>query len=519
MKMNKLLSLLVLLAVLVCGTSAFAAGENEPVFEEPVTITTMMLEDNLRACPEDTSMTDNPFYNLFKAHGINVEYVISGSAEELTTKLNLAIVDEDLPDLMQVNAVTFNELAEAGMLADLTDVFEEYASDELKRRFYADDGLMMSNCTIDGRIYGLSVPTGYEDMIPVVCIRTDWLEELGLEEPKTVEDVFAIAKAFKDNNMGGTCTIGVGMTQNMSTILEPTVGLLNGYGAFTDTWLEKDGALVNSNIQPEMRNALEALSKHYADGLIDPEFGTKAMNNVTEDALSGKAGVLVMHFCAPFDLGNGVANGQEWGYYNMMDLEGGYAYCQASIGFTNCVAVSADCENPEAAIVMMNLFADAATNEQETYNSNGINNYAFPCMITDPTLTNNFIHQEYIAYINDGTPYSAASASSIESAELWRKEGQQEGYIMYAVYGDESTETCVDNVKAADRYMISEYTGATTELMNEYNSILKDMLNQTFTAIIKGDEPIEAFDAFVEEWLEQGGQEITDEVNDWYAAR
>ena len=55
--------------------------------------------------------------------------------------------------------------------------------------------------------------------------------------------------------------------------------------------------------------------------------------------------------------------------------------------------------------------------------------------------------------------------------------------------------------------------------MNEYNSILNDLLNQTFTAIIKGDESIEAFDAFVEEWLEQGGQEITDEVNEWYADR
>lgn len=519
MKTRNLLAMAMAFVMLVTGAVALAVCEDEYVFEEPITITSMMLEDNLRACPTDTSVTDNPFYNLYKAHGINVEYVISGSQEELTTKLNLAIVDGNLPDIIQVDPVNYTELVEAGMLADLSEAIENYGSDELKRRLYADDGLMMSNCTKDGKIYGMAIPGGYEDFIPVVCIRTDWLRELGLEAPKTMEDVWTIAKAFKDNNMGGTCTIGVGMTQNMATSLEPTLGLLNGYGAFANIWLDQDGTLVSSNIQPEMRAALEDLAKRYADGLIDPEFGTKAMSNVTEDALSGKSGVLVMHFCAPFDLGNGVAQGQEWGYFNVMDPEGNIGYAQASVGFTGCVSVSAACEHPEAAVIMMNMFAQAIAEDKTTYDDNGINNYAWPCKATDPTLTNNFIHQEYLAYLKDGTPYSDVSASTIESGELYNKDGNQEGYIMWAVFGEDSTQTCVDNVKAADRYMVSAYTGTTTETMGEYDSTLTDLLNQTFTAIIKGDEGIEAFDAFVEQWLAQGGQEITDEVNEWYAAR
>lgn len=519
MKTKKLFALLTALVMLLTSASALAVGENEPVLDPPVTVTSMMLEDNLRACPADTDMYNNPFYSLYQAHGITVDYVITGSMDEINTKLNLAIVDGELPDIMEVNAATFRELAEAGMLADLTEVFDKYASEELKRRYNADGGLMLSNCYVDGKLYGLAMPSGYEDYIPVVCVRTDWLKELGMEEPKSMEDVWTIAKAFKDNNMGGTCTIGVGLTQNMATLLEPTVGLLNGYGAFTNTWLEQDGKLVNSNIQPEMRAALEDLAKRYAEGLIDPEFGTKSMANVTEDVLSGRCGVWVSHFCAPFDLGNGVAQGQEWGYYNAMALEGGLGWAQASIGFSGCVAVSAECENPEAAIIMLNLFADANTNDPANYGDNGLNNYAWPLKAVNSTLTNNFIHQEYLAYLENGTEYSKDSVSTIESAEKWRLNGDQEGYIMWAVFGQDSTQTCIDNIKEADRFKISAYTGATTDLMNEYNSILNDLLNQTFTAIIKGDESIEAFDAFVEEWLEQGGQEITDEVNEWYANR
>ena len=39
---------------------------------------------------------------------------------------------------------------------------------------------------------------------------------------------------------------------------------------------------------------------------------------------------------------------------------------------------------------------------------------------------------------------------------------------------------------------------------------------QTYTNIIYGNEPIEAFDTFVEEWKAQGGDQITEEVNAWY---
>lgn len=519
MKMSRIACLLLTLVMLLSSAAALAIGEDQPVFDPAITITTMMDEHPLRVVSSDTSLTNNPYYALYQEHGINVDYVITGNPDELTTKLNLAIVDGDLPDVIQVDAVNFKELAEAGKLADLTEVFEQYASDEVKRRYNSDGGLMLSNCMVDGKLYGLAAPAGYEDYIPVVCIRTDWMEELNLEAPKTMDDVWAIAKAFKDNNMGGTCTMGIGMTQNMATILEPTTGLLNGYGAFTNTWLEKDGVLTHSHIQPEMRAGLEQLAARYAEGLIDPEFGTKAMNNVYEDALSGKSGVVIAHFCAPFDLTNGVAEGQEWGYFNVMDNEGNVAYAQASIGFGGCLAVSAECENPEAAIILLNLATEASATDRITYGQNGINNYAYPFIVPNTTLTNNFQHQEYMAYLADGTQYSQDSATTIETGELWNKEGKHDGYIMWAVFGEDSTQTCVDNVKANDRYMVSAYTGPATELQAEYNSILNDMLNQTFTAIIKGEETIEAFDAFVEEWLEQGGQELTDEVNEWYADR
>lgn len=111
----------------------------------------MMLEDNIRNVPENMTMQSNPWVDLFKEHGMNVTYKISGSAADLDTKLNMAIATDDLPDIMQVTATQFQELSEAGYLADLTEVYETYATPETKAMFTQDGGIMMRNGYVDGQ--------------------------------------------------------------------------------------------------------------------------------------------------------------------------------------------------------------------------------------------------------------------------------------------------------------------------------------------------------------------------------
>ena len=54
--------------------------------------------------------------------------------------------------------------------------------------------------------------------------------------------------------------------------------------------------------------------------------------------------------------------------------------------------------------------------------------------------------------------------------------------------------------------------------MSERKTTMDDMLDQTFIKIISGQETLDAFDSVVEEWTTAGGQEMTDEVNEWYSA-
>ena len=490
-------------------------------YEPSIDITTMMLEDNIRNVPENMTMDSNPWIDLFKEYGINVSYKISGSASDLDTKLNMAIATVDLPDIMQVTASQFQELSEAGYLADLTEVFETYASPETKAMYMQDGGIMMQNGYVDGKLVGLALPQGYQDFIPIVSIRSDWLEECGLDAPKTMDELWNIAKTFKEKNVGGNCSIGIGMTKNVLDLLTPTIGLLNGYHAYYNVWIEQDGELVNSTIQPEMKAALAALHDKYEEGLIDPEFGTKENAQLMEDVMAGRCGIVVSHYCAPFDLLNAVADGQKWEFFSVPSAVDDPVLAQFSLAFSGALCVSAACEHPEAMIEMLNIFTKYVAEDPQTYNDNAVRNFAYPT-ITSAISGNNDIHKEYLEFLETGvTPVTTTQGyeSTVEAAEKYRLNQDIDGYTMWGVFGPEGTEVQVSKAIENNAYMIDAFTGAPTASMIEYSAVLKTLTEQIVTDIICGVKSVDAFDAFVESWKLNGGDAIAAEVNAWYQAK
>lgn len=502
------------------GGNSSADSTTDPFgkYESPITVTTMMLEDNIRNVPEGMTTKDNPWISLFAEYGINVEYKISGSQEELNTKLNMAIATNDLPDIMNASAQQFKDMAEADYLADLTSIYPDYISPEAKAMFEQDGGLMAKNGLINEKMLGLVQPQGYEDFVAVAAIRSDWMKSAGLEEPKKLSDIWQIAKTFKDKKMDGTATIAIGMTKNVLDLLTPTIGLLNGYHAYSNIWIDKNGSLENSSIQPEMKAALGKLAEYYKQGLIDPEFGNKDTTKLMEDAISGKSGVVISHFCAPFDTMNGVKNGQEWAYYRIPSDDDQVVKAQESIGFSSAICYSKKGKNPEAMIKMFNIFTKYVKDDPAKYNDNAIRNFAYPTQ-TASISGNNSIHKEYLSFLETGKkPDSVTDGydSTVEAAEKYRKSKDIEGYTMWAVFGPEGTQNVVDYAIANDGYILNKFTGAPTESMQKYSANLKTMEEQMVTYIIKGTKPLSYFDEFVASWKKNGGDEITKEVNDWY---
>ena len=71
-------------------------------------------------------------------------------------------------------------------------------------------------------------------------------------------------------------------------------------------------------------------------------------------------------------------------------------------------------------------------------------------------------------------------------------------------------------LKKYDGFQLNEYLGIPTEAMASRLPNLYKNEYEVFTAIIMG-ESIDKFDEFVKNWNDQGGTDITKEVNAWYA--
>lgn len=210
---------------------------------------------------------------------------------EYGDKTNVTLASDKIPDLMVVNekSPAFIKAAEAGAFWDLTGKLDKY---ENLKPANEQTG---KNTQVNGKTYGIyrvrpSLRSG-------IVIRKDWLAKLGLKEPKTVEDLYTVAKAFREQDPDGNGkkdTYGLiipkwpGGYSSASPydVIETWFGAPNGWG-------ERDGKLVPGFDTPEFLGANRWLRKWVTEGLINPDFATLDTANWNDPFVQGKGGMII----------------------------------------------------------------------------------------------------------------------------------------------------------------------------------------------------------------------------------
>lgn len=150
--------------------------------------------------------------------------------------------------------------------------------------------------TVNGKLYTVGTVTNIAPNHAVV-IRADWLEKLNLEMPKTPEELFAIAKAFKEGDPDGNGkddTYGLNLNTDAQRVLSHMFGFGN-----PEKYAVVDGKL--TFVWDRMHDWLQ-YTKQFVDGkLIDPDFAISDGNKVMADFLNGKTG---MYFTGRFSTVN-----------------------------------------------------------------------------------------------------------------------------------------------------------------------------------------------------------------------
>lgn len=123
----------------------------------------------------------------------------------------------------------------------------------------------------DGKIYG--IPCRYAEMADIsFTIRQDWLDNLGLGMPTTLDELYEVAKAFTfqdpDGN-GQNDTYAFGQSKDYAHTWELFLG---AYGVQRGQWNLVDGDLIWWGARPETLEAIKLYRQYYQEGLVEPEF-------------------------------------------------------------------------------------------------------------------------------------------------------------------------------------------------------------------------------------------------------
>lgn len=501
------------------GEVDFAFGS----YAEPITMRTVRAEYSSAQFPDGDDMTNNVWTRAYKER-FNIDVVTDWVTDEYDTKLSLAISSNQLPDVFHVNATQLQQLIEADMIMDLTEVFDQYASDRIKGYMDADQASFESGHK-NGKLYGIpQLHWGFIDQPDFIWIRNDWKEELGLPDPQSMDDIKNMALKFKEAYGG----YGIAVDQTLDYLNLMAVG----WGAHPDLWVPgEDGKLEYGSVQPQMKDALAAWAEWFKLGIIDPEFPIKDFSAMNAGIVSGKSGVQPYYQWWGYNPGVDVVTkfGKEAVFYPYLMPSANGDTVNHSIFFANGVytVVNKKFKNPEAALKLLNFYAyilDEGAQKETPETLSAMLDKDIAHVTGAFKIINPMTDYEQFERVSEAL--QSEDTSMLTTSGMWQKYNNSVEFIKNgtpAAAGDylqqgspKPAYGLAKSVLDNDQITKTAMWGAPPKELVRYGSTLDDILTEGFTKIIMGSENIDYFDKVVKNWYTAGGGEATEAVNQMY---
>lgn len=263
---------LVLALGMALGCVGFAAAE------ETLEVT-MYLGCSVLEYPPD----GNEIEKMIEDYVGGVDFKINAySGSVLHEMMPTLIAGGDLPMVVNVGGsqLTKSYLVTAMQSGEFWDVTDYLTTLD---NFKDLNPASISNYAIGGRNYGLPLERGI--CRDSVTYRYDWLQNLGLEDPTTVDELVEMLKRFTTDDPDGN-----GINDTYGTINDPTGGIAVMLGA-PNNWRYEDGKMIKAELTDEYMQALDISRELYVMGAIHPEFSIRQRADYEGDFIQGKGGV------------------------------------------------------------------------------------------------------------------------------------------------------------------------------------------------------------------------------------
>lgn len=244
---------------------------------------------SIKVAKDDEIVKEAIEKKLFQDTGLNLDFDVRAlTNEDFVQKVNLALAGGE-----QVDAIAnyIGELglgvhiSKPGLIKPLNDVIDEYGPN-LKA---AIPQQAWNAITYNEAIMG--VPSVNHQAVWGTIIRKDWLDDLSLKVPETLDELEAVMEAFK--NKGGNIIPMVGAPWCVEwTVLPGAFGINASFHFWVDP---ADNLLKPAFMNPAYKQVLNRMYKWVTNGWWDKDNVARPWDDQLNKFISGQSGIFMAY--------------------------------------------------------------------------------------------------------------------------------------------------------------------------------------------------------------------------------
>ncbi|RED63973.1 sugar ABC transporter [Cohnella lupini] len=465
---------------------------------------------------------------------INSLWSVTDTNNAFVTKMRLSMSSgQEMPDVVTIGDVQLaQDLIETGMFREVGSLFDQYANDKWKQAMELDPGVWNPYIR-NGEKMGIPVLDYAYNHDYLLWIRQDWLDKLNLEGPKTLADLETIMDAFRNQNPDGLAPdkvvpLSIGFKTTMNSWMGDPSWVFGAFGTVPGQWNETpDGSLEWGSVNAGAKQALDTLKQWRDKGYIPAEAALWDENKTAEPAVAGTAGIIPgPYWMSGWPLVDTAKNVPTavWKPYAIPTGPDGKAGRHGTYFTTAVTLINKDMKKPEALFTYQNyLFdhlADPAIGSE--WDLGVFKGYDY-----DLDASGNPLYLEKIPggdvninrywLVRDGARIPDAQMKSLLALADGKEPETRLEKEVKNNYGTETPAAAKVLLSQPDISFKNKFTGPATATMQSKQDYLKKIELQAFNEIIYGKKGLDEFDKFVASWNSSGGEQMTKEVNEWYA--
>ncbi|KGE18645.1 extracellular solute-binding protein [Paenibacillus wynnii] len=443
--------------------------------------------------------------------GIRIRYLwtIPDSNEAYANKLRLELVKGNMPDIVTTrDHELIHELIDSGQFIDVGELFDQYASPVWKSAMDEEPSVWDSYIR-DGEKYAIPILDYEYSADPILWIREDWLKRLNLPVPQTFIELEAVMDAFTNEDPDGngvkdTYGLSLGFRNGPSTWMGDSSWIFGALGAVPEQWnMQADGQLQYGSTSPGTKQALDLLKNWVSKGFISPDCEWFDEERAASLFTDGKAGIIAgPYWMDGWPLSN-VKNSYPDAVVQAVPIPAGptgVVQRRGTLPVNGAILINKKMKHPEVFFIYQNYLFDYYATSNGEFTHGLAKEYDWTEIKGSPTVEPEYLPQ--------GGLRVASYTLTFDGARIPSK-------VFKAI--PNSIIPVLFSQKESSKK--EQFTGPPTKTMRTSWELLRKLEQKTFQKIIFSDMKVESFDSFVQKWSQYGGEQITQEVNNWYLSQ